>query len=391
MNQIFQKDAEHCCMIPEYSVPDTETYTLHMLAGNQIPGLLPVSSLKIDGMTKLRYDITGCQNLAERYSSDLISGREMKKLLQDLQKTITVLGDYLLFPDDVCLEPDMIYLPEEGDARFCYLPGFTQSGQGSLRELGEFFLRRLDHKDRQAVETGYGFYEEIHAENSTLTQVLAKVLSAEKLEPAQNSREDCPQIHVQESRQIDAQDPTKDNLKDHAKDHAKDNAKNPMETSGTSFLPPEEVDDKVFLREELPQSRRDIRVKKRQQEREKEHQKTHPKKQQDTETRKFRRVICLIVLLESALYACAAVCLRPDLTQLGGLAFLLASVTYLAVRVKQNKKDAHKNRWVNVLEDINEEDAFLEQLMSEVYGPGEGAIREQEDEDILKQARGPFE
>ena len=72
--------------------------------------------------------------------------------------------EYLLDSSCILLEPEYIYWDgQRGKFQFCYFPD-TKEG-GKIKELTEYLLPRIDHRDQEAVVLGYGMYRKAMEEN----------------------------------------------------------------------------------------------------------------------------------------------------------------------------------------------------------------------------------
>ena len=100
------------------------SYALRMLSENRINGLLPFQEKRIDGETFLYFNITSRQSLARMMEYRSFKAKEIRQITSDLVVTMTALERFLMDGDQLCLEPDMIYVdPDDLKANFCLLPG----------------------------------------------------------------------------------------------------------------------------------------------------------------------------------------------------------------------------------------------------------------------------
>lgn len=162
----YKRDLNHTYVIlQEEKEPDTASYQIRMLLTNTIPGLLDCKIGKLDDKTLFYYEITSRQSLQSVFEQRSIGASVLQKLFGQLLELLEELGQYLLTPDGLVLQPELIFsdaVLEEFD--FCYLPGnqgHTRCFQDQVRGLMEYFLPKLDHQEQEAVVLGYGLYREI--------------------------------------------------------------------------------------------------------------------------------------------------------------------------------------------------------------------------------------
>ena len=102
----------------------SEKYTVRMLAGNRIPGLLPFQEKSVNGEKKYYYDITSRQPLGRILERRNIKAAELRTVFYDLLFTLRQMERYLLDENQICLEPEAIYLePDSFRCGFCLIPG----------------------------------------------------------------------------------------------------------------------------------------------------------------------------------------------------------------------------------------------------------------------------
>lgn len=154
---------------------EEDDYSIYMVEKNKIPGLLPVHRSRMDGALLLNYEITGKQPLTSLYEQKQLGCADILSILSELGDVIEILQKYLLSPENLVFDPEYIFL--EADRKklcLCYAPGVKT--EASIRSLAEFILRRLDHKNAEAVAAGYRFYEKTLEENFSLQSSLKELL-----------------------------------------------------------------------------------------------------------------------------------------------------------------------------------------------------------------------
>ena len=203
----YKRDLNHTYVIlQEEKEPDTASYQIRMLLTNAIPGLLDCKIGKMDDKTLFYYEVTSRQSLQSVFEQRSIGAEALRKLFEQLLDLLEELGQYLLAPDGLVLQPELVFADANlENFSFCYLPGkqrHTGCFQKQIRELMEYLLPKLDHQEQDAVVLGYGLYREISAEifSVEMIQALLYQTGKEKKETTEQeektSREENPPVQM---------------------------------------------------------------------------------------------------------------------------------------------------------------------------------------------------
>ena len=152
------------------SVKEGETepdYQMHMLAENQIAGLLPVQIRQIDCQIEYYYEITGMVPLEQYLARHAMGYQELKDLVTGLQGVWEQTMEFLLDMDRICLEPEWMFLDGNGFS-FCYGGEGSKEFWEQFRELMQRLLVKLDHTDEKTVYAGYLLYQECQAASCSI-------------------------------------------------------------------------------------------------------------------------------------------------------------------------------------------------------------------------------
>lgn len=176
---------DHYLVLSDQENEVLNSYQTRMLNENTIDGLLACHVEHIDDEIMLYYNVTSRQPLSELVSDRLISGKLLRLVLGSLLDALRGLGEFLLPPEGIILDPDYIFADSLlSEVRFCYFPGGAGEFSDAIRSLSEFLLPRLDHDDREAVMLGYSFYQSCM--NDTLTEGgFARLLYGEETDPVE--------------------------------------------------------------------------------------------------------------------------------------------------------------------------------------------------------------
>ena len=207
----YKRDLNHTYVIlQEEKEPDTASYQIRMLLTNTIPGLLDCKIGKMDDKTLFYYEVTSKQSLQSVFEQRSIGAEALRKLFEQLLDLLEELGQYLLAPDGLVLQPELVFADANlENFSFCYLPGkqgHTGCFQKQIRELMEYLLPKLDHQEQDAVVLGYGLYREISAEifSVEMIQALLYQTGKEKKETTEQEgkerpREENPPVQMEET------------------------------------------------------------------------------------------------------------------------------------------------------------------------------------------------
>ena len=141
----YKRDLNHTYVIlQEEKEPDTASYQIRMLLTNTIPGLLDCKIGKMDDKTLFYYEVTSKQSLQSVFEQRSIGAEALRKLFEQLLDLLEELGQYLLAPDGLVLQPELVFADANlENFSFCYLPGkqgHTGCFQKQIRELMEYLL-----------------------------------------------------------------------------------------------------------------------------------------------------------------------------------------------------------------------------------------------------------
>lgn len=178
MNIEYRRDLNHNYVVLESpSKIDTSAYQVRMIISNDINGLLPCSIRGVDGKTLFCFEITSHQSLKTVYERSGVDALLLLRLYEHIFQVLERLEQFLLNMNDIALVPELIFLdPESDEINFCFLPGYGKNIRLSLRELMEYILPKIDHKNQDAVMAGYGLYRKITEENCGLESLKSALI-----------------------------------------------------------------------------------------------------------------------------------------------------------------------------------------------------------------------
>jgi len=141
-------------------------YTMRMISGNKIPGLLGVQEKWLDGVSMFYYDITSKQPLSRLAERRKMTGFEIRMLLSDLILVLRQMERFLLDEQRICLRPEYIYIePETYHGNFCIIPGYCSDFPKEFLDFAQYILDHADHSDGEAVILAFSVFRESRKEN----------------------------------------------------------------------------------------------------------------------------------------------------------------------------------------------------------------------------------
>jgi len=171
LNVKYYKDYRHNYLILKCGEEQqTDTYQRKMLAANPIKGLLKCQERHVNGEMLLYYEITSRQSLASIYEGRSMGLQVVQQFFLGLKLLNDTLQKYLLDDRGLVLCPEYIFRDlETEEFFFLYYP---EEHEGSLSQLMDFFMDKVDSEDEEAVETVYRIADLIHREQFVLDEVL---------------------------------------------------------------------------------------------------------------------------------------------------------------------------------------------------------------------------
>lgn len=146
---------------------------IEMFRYHKIPYFLNIKMQERNGRKHFEYNITGKRSLEQLLEYRTLDDRLLVNVLNSFDQACKQAHNYMFAENDILLNPEMIFLEcESENACYCYLPGFQKDICQQFRELMEYLLQRLDHKNEQAVRLAYCVYQRVSEENTALHTAL---------------------------------------------------------------------------------------------------------------------------------------------------------------------------------------------------------------------------
>lgn len=167
----YYKDYRHnYLIIKDNGSLSKNVYQQRMITENKIKGLLPTSEKHVNGELFLYYEITSKQSFQSSFDGKDIKINHLKKIFIQLKVVNDTLQKYLLDGSCLVLSPQYIFQNVETEELFfLYYP---DPEVGTLTELMDFLIARVDDEDMEAVEAVYKIADLVHREQFVLDEIL---------------------------------------------------------------------------------------------------------------------------------------------------------------------------------------------------------------------------
>lgn len=362
----FKRDMMHNYMVAESEEAlQKSDYQIHMLTENRIAGLLECSVKKINAKERYFYDITSRQSMANIYEKEYIGADDIRILIKGLYAALMETKKYLLDSNRVVLEPEMIYMDiETKEPLFCYLPVYEGDIHQSFAKLSEYLMRRLDQADSRAVLLGYEVYRRSMEENYSLERLLKKVafeMQPEEGHPFERRAEEAAEgytaggskrTYVEEVRE-DSREQERTGIREGSREREWTGApKNSREREETGVHgDSRDIEGTDGLKGRKKKEQTGNRKKERRRRREKNRGTEGVAEGEGNKKKKGKgaakkAAAILAALLAAAAVGAAAWIWELNMTQLGGISFLLICLIGYgcSVEAKRKKKEEEKIR-----------------------------------------------
>jgi len=126
-------------LIEIYPLEKCIYYQLKMCQHNQISSLIPFDYSYEDNDVKIYWNLKGFEALHKKEKHTHLSKSKMEKLLLYLKKALIDCISYMLEPSRLKLEWEAIYVDQNDDYRFIYLPVHKEENTDIENVLKKFF------------------------------------------------------------------------------------------------------------------------------------------------------------------------------------------------------------------------------------------------------------
>jgi hypothetical protein len=150
-----------------------------MMMKQQIPGLLLIEKCYMDGEGQFWYDISGKQSLDTFCRMKPVGQVFLEQMVHSICDEIGTLEQHLVDADCLSLAPELVYVSNRTEElAFTAIPGRTSDVATGFRELMEYMLTRVDHKDAKAVQLAYDIYEKTLDEGYSIADIHNSIIQS---------------------------------------------------------------------------------------------------------------------------------------------------------------------------------------------------------------------
>lgn len=167
----------------------------------RLPGALPVEKAYVDGGGQYWYNISGKQSLDTYCREREIKIDFVEQLIISICGLMERLEWNLICANCLMLDPELVFVNHASrEFSFTLYPGGNQTVEQEFQILMEYLMKKVDHKDAQAVRTVYRIYEQTLEEGYQIADIRSMLLR-EKSEGKEVSLWDYPSTEKTGRRQ----------------------------------------------------------------------------------------------------------------------------------------------------------------------------------------------
>jgi len=172
MNVEYRREMNRNYMVIQPDTIGNEKYTLRMISGNRIHGLLPFHDKMVNGEVKYYYDITSKQPLDRILEHRHMSGTELRTFMTELLFALNQMERFLLDEGQLVFQPEYIYVdPGTFKAAFCLVPGMHREFTNEFCELSQYLLDHVNSSDGDAVVLAFSIFRECRKLNFGMNDI----------------------------------------------------------------------------------------------------------------------------------------------------------------------------------------------------------------------------
>jgi len=171
MRAKYKKELNKVSLTIETNQFYKEDFQMKMLRENHIHGLIKVECHHVNNESHFLYDVSNMFSLKKKFELVELNSEEMKKVIRGLMGVIDELQQYLLFPDCLLLDPNLIYW-DKSKWNFLYLPIKSTNLSKAFHELTEYFVKTLDYSEIEGIKIASFLHKETLQENFNLKEAL---------------------------------------------------------------------------------------------------------------------------------------------------------------------------------------------------------------------------
>ena len=165
------------------SAPDDAGLDERLILHRKLPGTLPVEKAYVDGKGQYWYNISGRQSLDMYCQVKEIGAELIEKLAVSLCSELDILDRNLVQGSCLVLDPEMIFIANVSqEFIFMLYPGNGTPAETGFRQLMEYLLTKISHRDQAAVRIAYNIYDITLTDGYSIMDVREAVMAARRQE-----------------------------------------------------------------------------------------------------------------------------------------------------------------------------------------------------------------
>ncbi len=185
----YQREFKHNYLIIDPEELLWQGYESHMMAKNQIDGILRFQIRQMDDGVRFHYEITSRQPLYRVLENRNVKAEEIRKLMIGIFGVLERMETFLLPESAILLEPEYLYINSDTfRVWLCLVPGLKRDFPEDFSRFLEYLLEKVDHQDKESVVLAYGLFQETRKDNYGMEDVM-RLLQKEKDKPLNQNNE----------------------------------------------------------------------------------------------------------------------------------------------------------------------------------------------------------
>lgn len=160
----------------------SEDFRTKMIINNSIKGILKTHIQYTNGIPSFCYDISGLQSLSIILESKSLDYNLLSHLIYNIYDALLSCEKYMLDIDKLLLSPEQLFLNSDySNIGLCYFPLSDKDFTFSMKQLFEYLLKHIDHKDEKCVYITYSIHNHCLKDNIS-PSILLSFLSSNTTE-----------------------------------------------------------------------------------------------------------------------------------------------------------------------------------------------------------------
>lgn len=152
-----------------------------ILLRKRIRGLLPMERAFVDGSAQYWYNISGKQSLDTYCRMRELSIEIIENLILSICDQLEILEWNLVDTKCLMLDPELIFISSDcKEFIFMVYPGAQGDVSKEIRQLMDFILTKVNHKDMDTVQCVYGLYERLLDDEATIFDIREAIVKKKK-------------------------------------------------------------------------------------------------------------------------------------------------------------------------------------------------------------------